>query len=729
MDQQKTQNIGIPQHYGSFGYLDHIISFQCVSMIQKIIDSGAFTYRNIILLILILSFDGIRKWLTTFFEKLDIILYINYLINIIRINNNKIVDELEKSQKDSIPYITIKFKPTLAFWEGIINTKKTEIKVTYSKTSEKILNQKNIYEYELTETYANIAIKSPKFEAYIYETLNIKTNHTNDHVSFISATSTSSKIDYNNNPDATSFADLLPFPAFAKEFKKLVFESQKKNIETVIKNLNSKGIYEYFYKSYSANITISNVNFGTLMYTSMPSEYYSTYLIDIYLEMLPILETKYSNWDAIIGLYELYYLLCIVSPTLVNLKKDKIDTFIKSKHFFGCNIDKSKKKNMDSKTFVFYNNDLRHQLMELPNYNEVSKFIHAMILPESYNVSINTIVKEDIEVLIYGDLEEWIKYMQTITNSSKYINFKQNESQIYLLKLVEEEVTETIPNPEYESWEAYAEKLKSTQQTQIQIPPPPSKTCNKTKIITKIASDHVNTIFKDMTNLYLRKEDKSRLMNCLIQFKEKKELLKSLGIPNKLGVLLYGEPGTGKSSTIHAIASFLNKNIYYIQLNEIKTNEQLHMLFNHVTKNCTDGGIIVMEDIDAMTQVVHKRETQTELSSSLTLEFFLNILQGSLTSDGTIFITTTNHLEKLDPAFYRDGRFDVKIEMRAANHYQLQQIYERFFSRQIPEDILEQIPEYKYTPAEFISRFRGYLLDTLNSSNDKIILEPFINNI
>ena len=186
--------------------------------------------------------------------------------------------------------------------------------------------------------------------------------------------------------------------------------------------------------------------------------------------------------------------------------------------------------------------------------------------------------------------------------------------------------------------------------------------------------------------------------------------------------------------------------------NEVKTNEQLHTLFTHVTKKCAEGGIIVMEDIDAMTHIVHKRsyfqnsyqssvssiDTDSVDSSThdsckylasikddvLTLEFFLNILQGSLTSDDTIFITTTNHIEKLDPAFYRDGRFDVKIEMKAADHYQINEIFNRFFHRYPSPDIVARIPEYRFTPASFIARFRSFLLE--NTMDDESIFAPFM---
>jgi SpoVK/Ycf46/Vps4 family AAA+-type ATPase len=38
---------------------------------------------------------------------------------------------------------------------------------------------------------------------------------------------------------------------------------------------------------------------------------------------------------------------------------------------------------------------------------------------------------------------------------------------------------------------------------------------------------------------------------------DRKELLARLGLPHKLSVLLHGSPGTGKTTTIAAIATFL----------------------------------------------------------------------------------------------------------------------------------------------------------------------------
>lgn len=201
--------------------------------------------------------------------------------------------------------------------------------------------------------------------------------------------------------------------------------------------------------------------------------------------------------------------------------------------------------------------------------------------------------------------------------------------------------------------------------------------------------------------MYLREHDMKNLTTILGKFKNSTELFEEYGLPNKLGIMIHGKPGTGKTTTIHAIASFLQKNIYYVNLSTVESNEELQLIFDHVVLQVAGGGIIVFEDIDAMTNIVHERHKDST-NGKFTLEYFLNLLQGSLTRDGTIFIATTNHIEKLDPAFYRVGRFDIKIDMKLCDHYQIKAIYSKFVGKSIDPVVLNQIEVDKYSPAEII---------------------------
>jgi chaperone BCS1 len=187
--------------------------------------------------------------------------------------------------------------------------------------------------------------------------------------------------------------------------------------------------------------------------------------------------------------------------------------------------------------------------------------------------------------------------------------------------------------------------------------------------------------------------------------------------------MLYGEPGTGKSSSIEAISSYLMRDIYYLSLNSIQTTKELGMVFDYVYNQTNGGGIIVMEDLDCNSKILHKRElgynipVQNTMSTAdiagdeqpLTLDYILNILQGTLTRDNSVFIATTNHLDVLDPAFYRDGRFDVKINLKSATHEQIIAMYRNFFEREPNVEIINRISEDKYKMATFESVFSNYL--------------------
>lgn len=96
--------------------------------------------------------------------------------------------------------------------------------------------------------------------------------------------------------------------------------------------------------------------------------------------------------------------------------------------------------------------------------------------------------------------------------------------------------------------------------------------------------------------------------------------------------------------------------------------------------NDTESKIFVFEDIDALSASVTENRENKEDSHRMadfetvmkdmmpiSLSDLLNIMDGLLSSDGTICLFTTNHIEKLDPALLRSGRMNKMIEFRYLN--------------------------------------------------------------
>jgi len=281
------------------------------------------------------------------------------------------------------------------------------------------------------------------------------------------------------------------------------------------------------------------------------------------------------------------------------------------------------------------------------------------------------------------------------------------------------------PNPLYAEW------LKDAAIAKEAAPPPPPKTIATTAESVDVVHKELGNCVKPIDTLYIAKSDMDALVASLEIFRDKKDLLTNLGLPNKYGLFLSGPPGTGKTSTIAAVATYLQKQIYYIGLNDVRTNAELAMLIEHVYAKSIESGIIVFEDIDAMTDIVLSRDTTRDAShavlhdnESLTLSYFLNVLDGVMSRDGMITIASSNHPEKLDAAFLREGRFDLHIRLGYADHYQIQKIYMNFFEKCIPEELIHKIVEYKYTPANFIFRFKNFVLR--KGVPDEEILAPFL---
>jgi chaperone BCS1 len=168
---------------------------------------------------------------------------------------------------------------------------------------------------------------------------------------------------------------------------------------------------------------------------------------------------------------------------------------------------------------------------------------------------------------------------------------------------------------------------------------------------------------RPLSSIFLPDNIPQRVLDHIEAFDARSTWNIDKGLPNRTGVLFHGVPGTAKSSLIHAIASATKRDIYYLNLNSTDDLNLSSLMSNNIEWK---KAILAVEDIDASKAPVEQRNDDDDKDKSnkrLSLATLLNTLDGILSPDGLIVIATTNHIEHLDPALLRPGRFDLKIEI------------------------------------------------------------------
>jgi hypothetical protein len=230
---------------------------------------------------------------------------------------------------------------------------------------------------------------------------------------------------------------------------------------------------------------------------------------------------------------------------------------------------------------------------------------------------------------------------------------------------------------------------------------------------------------KTFDNIFF--DQKRELMERLQYFINGEVKYKKLGIPHTLGLLFYGEPGCGKTSTIKAIANYTQKHVISIPLSRVETCREFTKIFmdefimdRYVPIN---SRIYVFEDIDCMSDIIVDRdqvkgkneknsnkvvvclkegpidsESSTIKKDTLTLSYILNMIDGILEQPGRIIIMTTNKPDKLDRALLRPGRIDMKVNFGKCSVNTMKDIFEFFFTGTVHN--CTQLQNGKFTPAE-----------------------------
>lgn len=126
------------------------------------------------------------------------------------------------------------------------------------------------------------------------------------------------------------------------------------------------------------------------------------------------------------------------------------------------------------------------------------------------------------------------------------------------------------------------------------------------------------------------------------------------------GFLLYGPPGSGKTSTAIAVASELRRPLYVLAPSALKDGHP-----ENAMREVPSGSVLLFEEVDQVFGKSKKPEAAQMLAS------MLSELDGPLSKQDVVRLYTTNHPELLDERFMRAGRVDASFEFPARSAHPL----------------------------------------------------------
>ena len=168
--------------------------------------------------------------------------------------------------------------------------------------------------------------------------------------------------------------------------------------------------------------------------------------------------------------------------------------------------------------------------------------------------------------------------------------------------------------------------------------------------------------FEDVAGNESAKQDLSEIVDFLKNPKK----YEKLGAKIPRGVLLAGEPGTGKTLMARAVAGEAGVPFFSISGSEFAEMfvgvgaSRVRDLFGKAKKNAPS--IIFIDEIDA---VAHKRDARggAGREDEQTLNQILVEMDGFDNDTGVIVMAATNRVDMLDKALLRPGRFDRHVNV------------------------------------------------------------------
>lgn len=227
-----------------------------------------------------------------------------------------------------------------------------------------------------------------------------------------------------------------------------------------------------------------------------------------------------------------------------------------------------------------------------------------------------------------------------------------------------------------------------------------------------------NVPVKTWDKIFIEEDIYHSIVSYIESFKKAELLFDKMEVTYKLGILLYGPPGTGKTSIAKTIAKAFASSIYIV--NMAYFSPEVARSIKNIAASKTGLTVFLLEDID---YIFGKRENDCTPEEKANGNTLLQLLDGADSQSNTVFIATTNHIEALDPAIIRDGRFDLKIHMDNFSTTLAEKMVKSIgiSSEEALHEIIDHSKE-KHNPAGIQSRTIQYIFNHIDN------LESFVDS-
>ena len=193
--------------------------------------------------------------------------------------------------------------------------------------------------------------------------------------------------------------------------------------------------------------------------------------------------------------------------------------------------------------------------------------------------------------------------------------------------------------------------------------------------------------FDDVAGNY---EAKESLLE-LVDFIQNPEKYSKFNARMPKGILLYGEPGTGKTLMAKALAGEAGVPFYavsgsdFVQVYAGLGAGRIRNLFKKAKKS--GKSVIFIDEIDAIGKKRMAGNIKGSDEGDRTLNALLTEMSGFAVDSGTVVVAATNRIDTLDNALLRPGRFDRQIEIMLPDKNARKDIIKLYLNKVNAEDV------------------------------------------